>query len=470
MSTKFNPLTEGQKTCELAINYTAGNDIVHDKKLVKYELLVLRAHLAMLEKQHLITKQDYEKIIPVLDEISALDKEGKFELKVELEDVHSNVEQYILSKVGMEAGGNVRLAIARNDQVYTDLRMYYKDKLSEISNGLKSIILELASLSKEHSGTIMPGYTHLRISQPITYGFFLSAKAYHFYDDLCNLDYDYKQIDKCPLGIFEMSGTHAPIDREFTSSALGFSKPTENSLYTANQRGEVEIKICSDLSLLALHIKRFMSELMLFSTHEFGFIEISSEYTTGGTAQPNLVNPDTLEVIRANCSKIMGTHSALLHIMDSLPSGYNRDTQETKGIMFEALEIMLPTLEILQGIAKSLKLNKQRMEQVAGLNFSNAPDYTIQLAMSSGLSFRESYKIIKHIISSKLISSSMDEIDSDMLNSVCEKLLGKKISVNMQDFDSVLGPRVALNRKSLGSSSPKEVMKMADELMEKVRA
>jgi len=469
MNTASNPLWEGKGISAPALNYTAGKDIILDKKLVPYELKVIKVHIDMLSKRGLLKNEDNSKITAVLEEIKELDTLGKFQMKVELEDVHSNVEQYIISKLGMEIGGNVRLAIARNDQVYTDLRLFYKDELNKNCQLLKKLILTLAQISEGHTQTIMPGYTHLRISQPITLGFFLCSKAYHFLDDLHNLEYDLAQINKCPLGIFEMSGTCANIDRHYTANALGFSKPTENALYTANQRGEIEIKILSDLSLMALHIKRFVGELILFSTHEFGFLKISSKYTTGGTAQPNLENPDTLEVMRANCAKIMGAQQTLFMMMGCLPSGFNRDTQETKGVIFDALELVGPTLILLEGIIKTCEFDTEKMQNTAEINFSSAPDYTIELAISSGLSFRESYKIVKHIIKNKMIKNSLREIDSKMLSSCAQDLLGKKISFeNMPSLANFCTGKTALLRESFGGSSQKQVMGMVHQLMAEV--
>src|SRR3989338_696921 len=305
--TTNNPLwSEGEDKNfgKIAVEYAAGQDVILGKAFVQYECLVNQAHQLMLLKQNILPINQVKKILEVLEEIKKLDKEGKFDLKKELEDVHSNVEQYILDKLGIEIGGNLRLGIARNDQIYTDTRMYIRDNVLFISNQLIYLITGLSFEANKYSGAIMPGYTHLRVSQSITYGHWLTAKAYHFLDDLNNLIFNFEQVNKCPLGIFEMAGTQLSIDRKLTAEYLGFDGITENSLYTANSRGEVETKLLADLSILALHIKRTMSEVIMWSTHEFGFVQINDLYTTGGTAQPNLKNPDTLEIVRANCARI----------------------------------------------------------------------------------------------------------------------------------------------------------------------
>lgn len=467
-----NPLWsegEGKNFGKIAVEYAAGEDIVLDKKFVQYECLVNQAHQLMLLKQKILPLNQVKKILEVLDEIKKLDKEEKFELKKELEDVHSNVEQHILDKLGIEIGGNLRLGIARNDQVYTDTRMYIRDHILFISNQLICLITGLLSETNKYSDTIMPGYTHLRISQSITYGHWLTAKAYHFLDDLNNFIYDFGQVNKCPLGIFEMAGTQLPIDRKLTAEYLGFNGITENSLYTANSRGETEIKLLADISILALHIKRTMSEVIMWSTHEFGFLQINDIYTTGGTAQPNLKNPDTLEVIRANCAKIYGRFLETLIIMDSLPSGFNRDTQQTKPALFETINTVEQTLPVFSGILTSLVVNKEKMAKGAEINFSNAPDVSVQIAIKGNVSFREAYKVVKTLIKEKHLKKSFSELNPELLVAVSYKVLGKKIVLTKSDLEKVSTPKNCVyNRISEGGPSPIQVKLMIFDIEKKV--
>lgn len=293
---------------KVAIEYAAGADVVLDQQFVQYECLVNQAHITMLLKTHILSQTIAKKLLIGLEEIKKLDKEGKFLLRKELEDVHSNVEGYLIEKLGIEVGGYLRLGIARNDQVYTDTRMFMRDQLLILGEEMMELLTGLITYAKKHTRTIMPGYTHLRISQPITYGHWLMGKAYHFYDDLRDILYYYDTVNYCPLGIFEMAGTSLPIDRYYTANLLGFTAPTPHSLYTASQRGEIEAKLLSILTQLALHVRRTMTEVILFSSHEFGLLNIDDAYTTGGTAQPNLENPDTLEVVRANMARLSGLY------------------------------------------------------------------------------------------------------------------------------------------------------------------
>lgn len=235
-----------------------------------------------------------------------------------------------------------------------------------------------------------------------------------------------------------MAGTHLPLDRALTAKLLGFARVTPNSLYTANQRGELEIKLLTDLSLLALHIRRTMSEVIIFSSHEFELVKIDDAYTSGGTAQPNLKNPDTLEVVRAKMAGIWGQLVTLMTIMDPLPSGYNRDTQETKPIVFKAVKEIQQAVPVVAGILTSLQPDKQRMLEVAGMNFSVAPDVVIQLAVEKGINFREAYKEVKLMIGK-----------------------GKKLN---------LSPKAAaLGHVSPGGSAPAEVKKQINELQQQLK-
>lgn len=472
MKNSNNPLwSEGEDKNfgKVAVEYAAGQDIILDKKFVQYECLINQAHQLMLLKQNILPINQVKKILEVLEEIKKLDKKGKFKLKKELEDVHSNVEQYVLDKLGIEIGGNLRLGIARNDQVYTDTRMYMRDHILFISNQLISLITGLLSETNKYLDVIMPGYTHLRVSQSITYSHWLTAKAYHFLDDLNNLIFDFEQANKCPLGIFEMAGTQLPINRKLTAEYLGFNGITENSLYTANSRGEIEIKLLADLSILALHIKRTMSEVIMWSTHEFSFLKIHDLYTTGGTAQPNLKNPDTLEVIRANCAKIYGRFLETLIIMDSLPSGFNRDTQQTKPALFETINTVEQTLPVFSGILTSLEINKEKMSKGAEINFANAPDVSVQIAVKGNVSFREAYKVVKTLIKEKYLKNNFSELNPELLIIVSNKVLAKKIALTKSDLEKVSTPKNCVyNRISEGGPSPIQVKIMIKDIEKKV--
>ena len=451
---------EAKNFGKIAIEYAAGEDVVLDQQLVQYECLTNQVHVIMLLKQGLIDVGVAKKILKGLKEIISLDKQGKFKLRAELEDVHSNVEQYLIDKYGIEIGGYLRLGIARNDQVYTDTRMWIKDKILFLGQELIQLIGKLLIKAEFYVETVMPGYTHLRISQSITYGHWLMSKAYHFIDDLDDLLQFLEFVDQCPLGIFEMAGTSLPIDRKLTARLLGFRKNTTNSLYTANLRGELEAKFLSILSILALHIRRTMTEVIMFSSHEFQLLKIDDLYTTGGTAQPNLKNPDTLEVVRANMAKMLSSLVETLMIMDPLPSGFNRDTQQTKPVLFSATNVMVKTLPVFTGIITTLLPNREEMERVANLNFATAPDLTVQLCIKGKISFREAYKVVKTLIKQGYLKHSFTELTPAMIAEVALKTLKKKIVMTQTDINEVAKAKeCAFSHTSDGGPAPSQVKK-----------
>ena len=472
MKSQSNPFWgegEGKDFGKVAIEYAAGEDVILDAQFVQYECLVNEAHIIMLYKQHIISQTVTKKLLQGLEEIKKLDKAGKFILQPELEDVHSNVEQYLIQKLGIGVGGYLRLGIARNDQVYTDTRLFMREKILSLSHKLLKLLKSLIDEAAKHTETVMPGYTHLRISQPITYGHWLVAKAYHFFDDLCAILNLYYLVNQCPLGIFEMAGTHLPIDRRLTAKFLGFDGITPNSLYIASQRGEIEAKLIAEFSFLALHIRRTMNEVILFTTNEFELFTIDDLYTTGGTAQPNLKNPDTVEVVRANMASMLPSLIETIMIMDVLSSGYNRDSQQTKPILFQAIGMMEKTLPIVTGILSTLMPRKEQMEKIANLNFATAPDVAVQLAVKGGVSFREAYKVVKELIKGRYLKTSFSELTPELVSEVSQKVLGRKIRISKESISEVASARAcAFSHTSEGGPAQNEVKKMIADLARKI--
>lgn len=451
-----------------AITYATGDDIILDRQLVQYECRVNQAYMSMLAKQGILTENKTKPIISALEKIKKLDQQGKFVLDQNLEDVHSNVEQYIIDKLGVAVGGNLRLGMARNDQIYTDTRLYLKDQIATLIKIINNTIGVLSKIASQHLKTIMPGYTHLRISQPITYAHYLTSKIYHLLDDVDNLIYDFELVNKCPLGIFEMAGTHLNIDRKYLSAKLGFASDSGHSLYTANSRGEIEAKVISSLVLLSLHIRRTMNELIIFSTHEFGLLDIDDQYTSGGTAQPNLTNPDTLEVLRANMAKLPALFQETVAIMDMLPSGFMRDTQQTKAIIFQSFDYIKKGLPIFEGIMSSLKINRERMAVLADKNFSTAPDMCIQVAIKGKISFRQAYLVIKYIIKSGYLENNLNQLTPQLISDVGRKILNKPIIIRQQDIDAVKNAfNSVMSHKSKGGPAPETVKEMLTNIGQK---
>jgi argininosuccinate lyase len=447
----------------------AGQDIVHDEQFIKHDIDVLEAHMLMLSKTGLVADDVLVKTLGSLEKIRSLYKAGEYKMKMELEDVHSNIESSVIKDVGIENGGWLRLGIARNDQIYTDTRMYMREHINVIAGEVLDLIQVFLELAAANLETVMPGYTHLRISQPITLAHWATAKVEHFLDDLDRLGNVYGHVNQSPLGIVEMAGTHLPIDRQYEAELLGFDKVLMNSLYASNTRGEVEAMMLCDLSMLMLHCRRVAQEIILWSTYEFGFIELDQGYTTGGTAQPNLRNPDAVEMIRDKAPKVVSKLFQVISIMDLLPSGYNKDTQESKSCIFEAVETVEQTLLVLKGVVSSLKLNKERMRSLSGMNFATAPDVTTQLALKSGVDFRSCYLVVKKLIRGGYLKESFNELTPELISAVSKETIDKEIKVTMEELYEVQDPiRCALSHTSIGGPAPEEVNRMIGELGKEV--
>ncbi|KKU87336.1 argininosuccinate lyase [Candidatus Gottesmanbacteria bacterium RIFCSPLOWO2_01_FULL_48_11] len=453
----------------VAIAYAGGEDVILDEQFVQYECEINAAWVVMLLKQKLIPQSVGKSLLEGLQTIKTQHSKGIYKLNPMLEDVHSNIEQALIAQYGIEVGGYMRLGIARNDQVYTDTRMWMRDHIVTVCEMVLGLIKVILEWSTHQTHTVMPGYTHLRVSQSITAAHWMSAKAFHFLDDVKQIANCYDIVNTCPLGIAEMAGTHLPIDRAYTAQLLGFAAPTPHSLYTANQRGEIEAKILFELSSLAMHIRRTMSELIIFTGQEFGLFELGRAYATGGTAQPNLVNPDAIEAVRATMAKIPALALETVMIIDTLPSGYIRDTQATKKTLFEAFAYMEKTIPVVAGVLSTLVPHKARMEELANTNFASAPDMTNQLSVCGKVSFRQAYHVVKAIIKSGAISS-FAQLTPGLVRETAIEVLQKPIEVTQEQIDEVASARqCVMAHTSLGGPAPKQVKKMIKKIKKEVR-
>lgn len=462
-------LHESKDFWKFAISYAAGKDIILDEQLTQNEIMLDTAHVLMLQKQWIIWKEIAKPLLEALQELKQLDLEGNWKMDPELEDVHSNVEKFLTNKTGIEVGGYLRMGIARNDQIYTNTRMYMREKILMIIAQLASTVNVLVNKAKDHTETLMPGYTHLRPSQPITYAHWLLAKAYYFIDDITNLFATLQQVNKSSLWVVQMAGTHLPIDRQMTSDLLGFDEVSLHAQYTAWIRGELEIKVLSDFSLIAVHIRRIMNEMITFSWVEFGMMEIDDMYSTWGTGQPNLKNPDTLEIVRANCSMFYGKLVQSISMMDMLPGWNNRDCQQTKPWLFEAVDELLDMLPIFTWIMDTTEIYEDRMNELAQVNYGIAPDLCMELAAHGKCSFREVYKVIKYLLKKTDHLKTLEDLTTEMFETYSEQELGKKITLSQEVIDTFTKVKhVVLNRNSLWGTSVEQSELMIQDLEKKL--
>ncbi len=384
--------TKKEKKLNPAIlEYLSGEDIEFDKQLIKYDILVNKAHAKMLQKVGLLSEKEWKQILDVLGQLEKEWKAGKFELKEELEDVHMNIEAYLTQKLG-DTGKKVHTARSRNDQVMSDLALYMKEKLQELISETAKFIKLCTELSKKYAKLKMPAYTHMQQAQTITFGYWFDCYAQLVQKDLQNFNFLLQKIDVSPLGAGAVAGTSLPIDKNFTAKELGFSKVFENALATISSRGEGETEILFAITMLMEHLGKMAADLQLYSTQEFGMIKLGDEISTGSSMLPQKKNPDVFEMVRAKNAEIIGMLVENLVLLKGLPSGYNRDFQLTKKNIIKGFEIALKTVNAIGIAAENIHPDKERMEELA--NMSNAIEEVNKLIMQ-GVPFREAYKKVR---------------------------------------------------------------------------
>ena len=432
-----------------------------DKKLIKYDLLGSIVHSQMLGKCKIITKEEKDKIVKGLQEILKEVQEGKLEIiNGEAEDIHSWVENKLKEKIGAVAG-KLHIARSRNDQIALDERMYLKEEVLKIQDLLKNLQKSLLSLAQKNLGIIMPGYTHLQHAQPLLFSHHLMAYFYMFERDKARMQDLYKRVNVLPLGSAALAGTSFPIDREYVASQLGFNGISENSLDAVSDRDFI-LEFLSTSAILMMHLSRLGEELVLWSSQEFGFIELDDSFCTGSSIMPQKKNPDAAELIRGKTGRVYGNLINLLTMMKALPLAYNHDMQEDKEPLFDTISILEKSLFLMSKMIETMQVNREKMETSTKGDFSTATELADYL-VKKGLSFREAHKLVGSIVLYCLEKKKyLDDLTLSELKSFHKNFDEKTLKI--------LRPQVAIETKnSHGGTSLKRVkesIKRAEKLIE----
>ncbi|WRS26532.1 argininosuccinate lyase [Oscillospiraceae bacterium MB08-C2-2] len=353
------------------------------------------AHAAMLEQVGLLSSGDAASISEGLKGILADLESGALEFDPEAEDIHMFVEACLTQRIG-DAGKRLHTARSRNDQVAVDLRLYLRDELEQLSHGVQELITVLAELAREHTHTVMPGYTHLQRAQPVTFGHHLCAWAQMLLRDMGRLADAGKRMNQSPLGCGALAGTTYPIDRQLTSRLLGFDQPCANSLDGVSDR-DFCLEIASALSIIMVHLSRMSEEIILWCSWEFKFIELDDAFSTGSSIMPQKKNPDIAELVRGKSGRVFGSLMTLLTVMKGLPLAYNKDMQEDKQAIFDCLDTVKMCLEAFTPMVATMTVRKENMREAAAKGFINATDCADYL-VKKGLPFRDAYKITGQLV------------------------------------------------------------------------
>jgi argininosuccinate lyase len=366
------------------------SSIKFDKAMYKEDIEGSKAHALMLGDTGIIGKDEAEKIISCLDDIKRGIENGELEISDDAEDIHMFIEAVLTERIG-DTGKKLHTARSRNDQVALDIRIYLKKECGEIIKLLVNLIKAIVAKAEENKTTLMPGYTHLQHAQPIVFAHQLLAYAEMFKRDIGRVADTKKRMDFMPLGSCALAGTTYPIDRQKTADLLDFSHITENSIDAVSDRDFV-IELASALSIIMMHLSRFSEEIILWCTQEFGFIELDDAFSTGSSIMPQKKNPDIAELARGKTGRVYGSLVTLLTVMKSLPLAYNKDMQEDKEAIFDAVENTKISLDTFTGMLSTVKVKAENMKKAAGTGFLNATDCADYL-VKKGLPFREAYKI-----------------------------------------------------------------------------
>lgn len=431
--------------------------ITFDQKLWRYDILGSITHARMLKRIGVLDSSELALIESSLQEIAKEIEQGEFSFPIELEDIHMAIESALTSRIG-DAGKKLHTARSRNDQVALDFRMYVLDSSVQIADKALALIDMLLTIASKHTTTLMPGMTHLQHAQPVNFGFHLVAWCASLRRDVERLESLHKRNNFMPLGSGALAGTPYGNDREWISEQLGFAAPTLNAMDSVSDR-DFALDLLYALAMLGMHISRIAEELVLWSSSEFGFIHLSDAYSTGSSIMPQKKNPDVPELLRGKSGRLYGNLTRLLVVMKSLPLAYNKDTQEDKEAVFDSVETMLLSLEILHAVCESASIDKQAMYKACQKGHLSATDLADFLVRECGVPFREAHHITGRIVAyAESKSRDLSELNAKELESTLRTLVQVE---NLSALSSSLAKKLSLEssmqaRDSLGGTSTKQ--------------
>jgi argininosuccinate lyase len=377
----------------------------------------------------------------------------KFNFSRALEDIHMNVESRLKELIG-DAAGRLHTARSRNDQVATDFRLYVRDAIDTLSGQIKALQLALVERAEQEAETIMPGFTHLQSAQPVTLGHHLLAYVEMLGRDAGRLADARKRLNESPLGSAALAGTPYPIDRDMTAKALGFDRPTANSLDAVSDRDFI-LETLAAASICAVHLSRLAEEMVIWSSAQFAFVKLSDKFTTGSSIMPQKRNPDAAELVRAKVGRIIGAATALLVVMKGLPLAYSKDMQEDKEASFDALDALSLSLAAMTGMVEDMAINRERMRAAASAGFSTATDIADWLVQKANIPFRDAHHITGQIVA----LAEQKGVPLDGLTIEDFKFIDQRIDSRIHKVLSVESSVRA--RKSYGGTAPDNVLTQA---------
>ena len=382
-----------KETDQLVYRFNAS--ISFDQKFYKQDIQGSMAHVKMLAKQGILTEDEKEQILQGLEGILADVESGKLEITDKYEDIHSFVEANLIDRIG-DAGKKLHTGRSRNDQVALDMRLYTRDEVKETDELVKGLLKVLLRIMEKNTETIMPGFTHLQKAQPITLAHHMGAYFEMFKRDRSRLHDIAERMNYCPLGAGALAGTTYPLDRDYTAELLGFYGPMQNSMDAVSDRDYL-IEYLSAMSTIMMHLSRFSEEVIIWNSNEYQFVEIDDGYSTGSSIMPQKKNPDIAELVRGKTGRVYGALMSLLTTMKGIPLAYNKDMQEDKELVFDAIDTTKGCLALFTGMMDTISFRKDRMHESAKKGFTNATDAADYL-VNHGVPFRDAHGIVGRLV------------------------------------------------------------------------
>lgn len=457
MASKSGKLWGGRFSADLAdIALTFSESTGADGPMVAEDIWGSEAHAIMLAASGIITEADLREILKWLEQARAAWEDGSFELKAELEDVHMNVESYLRQGAGPEFGGRLHTARSRNDQVVTDCKLHLRSRLLDIRERLTELQGALLARAEGRDEQVMPGYTHTQHAQPISIAFWLTGYVALLTRDQERLLAAYRHTNTSPLGAAALAGTSFPTDRKLSAQLLGFDGVQEHALDCVGSRDFVAEALAA-LAILMANLSKLAEEFVLWSTWEYRMLELDDAYSSGSSIMPQKKNPCIAELTRGKVGLVYGRLMQILTLMKGLPSGYNRDLQEDKPPLWEALDTLELTLSAVKAMVETVTFNLDRMRESVGRNFATATELANFLVSERGLPFRTCHEIVGALVGT-LVAEGRTLDDHERVQQV---LAAHGQELSLPEIASVVDPQACLNRQvSLGSTGPREVRRM----------
>ncbi len=465
MKTSHKTLWSGRFSSNLTSETVAfTHSIEADIRLIGYDIWGSQAHAIMLARQNIISDADLKEILYWLRKAEDDYQNGTLTLDPNKEDVHMNVESYLIENARIEFGGKLHTARSRNDQVLVDARLYIRDEILNVNRGISTLCDAFLSIAKEHVDTVMPGYTHTQHAQPISLGFWATAYVSMFLRDQKRLQAAYELVNTNPLGACALAGTTFPIDRNITTDLLGFDSTHEHALDVISSRDFIAETLFA-LSLIMANLSRISEELVYWTTYEFGIAELDDAYSSGSSIMPQKKNADIAELTRGRTGRVYGALMDLLTNLKGLPLGYNRDFQEDKPPLWEAFDIVKACLGILPNLLNTTEFKTDRMTDLVNANFATATELANYLVKEHQISFRESHEIVGWIVG-ELVQQEQTFLDWELTQNLLKQ---KDIDLPISELQQILDAELAIqNNQSLGGTSPAEVSRMIDSFEEQL--